>query len=163
MFWFLTTIGFGAVLYKARVHEWLKAKVEDFQDLNTLVRTTKKSNIRSFLISCKMVGQLFWTNILHALNNSIEYPDKHRFVLTYVADGRIYKMVSARRKGPPLVLLVLDENGDDVSDRVIPFLGPERNWHKNSFTPEFWGKKKLVFELSDGRAETFEEKDTIII
>lgn len=162
MFWILTVVGIG-VLYKTRMHEWLKAKAEDFQDLNTLVRTTKKTNLRSFLISCKMVVQLFWVNILHTINNSIEYPDKHRFVLTYVADGRLYKMASARRKGPPLVLLVLDENGEDVSDLVIPFLGPERNWHKNSFTPNFWGKKRLVFELSDGRAETFEKNDTIII
>lgn len=162
MFWVLSIVVFS-ICYKGKLHEWFKAKIEDFKDLNTLVQTTKKSNIKAFLISCKMIGQLFWVNILHTLNNTMEYPDKHHFILTYVADGRLYKMASARRKGPPLVLMVLDEQGDDVSNDVIPFLGPERNWHRNSFSPAFWKKKKLIFELSDGRSESFNETEAIIL
>jgi len=82
-------------------------------------------------------------------------------IVTYILDGRLYKLSVKRRRGPPKTLLVIDENDNDVTREIAPFFGPERNWHKLDYTPSFWGKESLTFELVDGESMTFEKDQKI--
>lgn len=162
MFWILGGLASAAyILYKLEFHEIVKKKYEDFQELNELVETKEKRRLWIFLKSCGMIGRLLWFNFLNKLNNSIEHKDKHTLIFTYAADGRLYKIVVPKRRGPPKVLLVLDEADEDVCDLVLPFYGPERNWGGRKFTPSFWGKKRLVFEMANGETRKFEEGEVV--
>lgn len=108
-----------------------------------------------------VIRKKIWFDFLQKINNSITRLDKNTSVLSYTLDGRLYKMVLDHRKGPPLVLLVTDNEGEDVTSEVVPFLGPKRDWHKREFTPKFWNKERLEFELSTGENKEFTSEEII--
>ena len=72
-------------------------------------------------------------------------------------------MIVKCNRGPSKVLLVSDENEKDVSEYIGPYLGPEENFYGYIFTPKFWNKKELIFELSDGSEKIFSENQYIIL
>jgi hypothetical protein len=158
-FYLLTSLciaGFG-YLYKEKIIK----NYRDFRELNKFLETRHKGIGKILYVSIEIVCKKFWFEFLQKINNSIERIDKNTSVLTYNLDGRLYKIVLDHRKGPALVLLVTDENSEDVTTLVVPFIGPKRDWHKREFTPKFWGKKRLYFELSTGENKTFSEEDII--
>jgi len=165
LFYFLLGAG-GFLLWKLKtnntIKETIKGKMEDFMDVNRAVKINEKNNFVAFKKTLKYIAKMYWIMFLNRINNSVEHKG-NQLVVSYVANGRLYKLLTKARKGPIVIQLVIDENGDDVSDEVLPFYGPERNWHKMDFTPEFWGKKKLIFELASGEAKEFLEKERIEI
>jgi hypothetical protein len=141
----------------------IEKSYNDFRDLNSLVETRGGGTWHVLRVSVEMVFKKWWYELVHWMDNSIHHIDKHRSILTYHLNGRLYKIVLDHRKGPALVLLVTDENEEDVTDIVVPFLGPKRDWHKREFTPEFWGRKQLSFDLSTGENKTFLNQEVIIL
>jgi len=159
MFWIGTAIFGAIVVFYGR--DTLKIKYRKFRDLNKLVASKYKPISMILWVSLCMVAKMYWMNFLQWCNNSIEHIDNKTVVISYVLQGKLYKIVVKPRKGPNSVLLVLDEENNDISDLVLPFLGPNQDWHKKEFTPHFWGKKTISFELSTGEQKTFSEHDTI--
>jgi len=159
MYYFLITAVMVGLGYYYR--EDITKNYNDFRELNSLVETRNKGFCKVLYVSMEMVCKKWWYDFAHWINNSIQRLDKHTSILTYHLDGRLYKIVLDHRKGPALVLLVTDENGDDVTDIVVPYLGPKRDWHKREFTSKFWGKKQLSFDLSTGENKTFVGEEVI--
>lgn len=114
-------------------------------------------------ISCKMIVKMYWLNFLQWINTSIQHVDKHTAIVSYVLNGRLYRIAVKERRGPCDILLVTDENDESVMDEIIPFYGPNYDWHGFRFTPQFWNKSKLHFELADGTSQTFEHNEDIVI
>lgn len=134
------------------------------ESLSSLTKAVAKRHKGPRAVICNTIDVLrkkFWFDFVQRINNSITRLDKNTSVMTYTLDGRLYKMVLEHRKGPSLVLLVSDENGDDITTEVVPFLGPKRDWHKREFTPKFWNKETLEFELSNGENKEFRNDDVI--
>jgi hypothetical protein len=156
----LATLSGLGFLYRKNI----KKSYNDFRDLNQAVSRFHKNPCKILYISTEMVCKKWWFQVLHWINNSIEkHIDKNVSILTYVLDGKLYKIVLDHRKGPPLVLLVTDEKEEDVTSLVVPFLGPKRDWHKREFTPAFWGKEQLSFELATGTNKTFKKEEVITL
>jgi hypothetical protein len=40
-------------------------------------------------------------------------------------------------------------------------MGPQYDWHGNTFTPEFFGYSSLTFELGNGTEYTYETNDSL--
>lgn len=153
-----------AFSYFKRRLEPITQGAENFRNLNAFIgKQQGNSFCKSFLSTCTTVAKACYVNCFNRLNKNINYIDKHTAVLTYVLDGRLYKIALTRRKGPPQIIMVHDENDDDISNEILPYLGPCRDWHKKEYTPEFWGKNKLFFETVDGETLSFEKKETIDI
>lgn len=143
------------------VKETFLTKYRKFRDLNKLVSTHYKTVWSIVWVSLCMVAKMYWINFLQWANNTIEYVDNKHVCITYVLQGRMYKMVVKLRKGPSDILLVTDEDSNDVTDMVLPYLGPQGDWHGKEFKPEFWKKRMLNFELSSGEQETFLENEVV--
>ena len=110
-----------------------------------------------------MIIKILWIYIIQYFNNSVILIEGNKYIITYVIKGRLYKMLVKPCKGPSKVLLITDENHEDVSNIVCPYLGPEENFHYTLFTPKFFNKKELVFELSNGSEKIFSENENITI
>jgi hypothetical protein len=110
-----------------------------------------------------MIIKMYWMNFLHWANNSIEHVDNKTAIISYVLNGKLYRMVVKSKKGPSAVLLITDEESNDISDTILPFIGPYHDWHGKNYTPSFWNKKSLTFEFSNGEQKTFMENEVIII
>jgi hypothetical protein len=135
-------------------------KYRKFRELNKLVETRYKTIGMIVWVSICMIAKMWWLNFLHWANNAVEHIDKKTVVVSYMLNGKMYKIVTRPRRGPTGVLLIC-EGEEDVSDLVMPFMGPNDDWHGFVFTPTFWGKESLTFYLSSGEQKTFSKEEPI--
>lgn len=138
-------------------------KLEKWRKLNKLVSTEYNGYFTILWISICMIMKSLWINILQYCNSSITKIDKKTYELSYVLNGKLYKILIDNKTGPRKVLLVSDETQTDISYLVIPYLGPKEDFYGRDMTPKFFNKKELIFELSNGEEIIFKENDKIIV
>jgi hypothetical protein len=66
-------------------------------------------------------------------------------------------------RGPSKVLLVSDNTHEDISYKILPYLGPRDDFHGCVYTPKFFDHSELVFEMSNGDEKIFQEDDCIVL
>jgi len=138
-------------------------KLEKWRQLNRLVATEYNGYFTILWISICMITKGIWINILQYCNNSITKINKKTYELTYILNGKLYKIIIENKPGPRKVLLVSDETQTDISHLVTPYLGPKEDFHGNTITPKFFNKKELIFDLSNGKELIFKENDKIVV
>jgi hypothetical protein len=138
-------------------------KYKKFRELNNLVAKQYKTVGMILYVSICMIMKMYWMNFIQWTNYSLEVLNKKDISISYVLNGKLYKILIKAKKGPNLVLLVTDENNEDITDTVLPYLGPNNDWHHNTFKPNFWNKKFMCFELSSGEMKSFQEHDAIVL
>lgn len=138
-------------------------KLEKWRKLNKLVGTKYNGYFTILRISICMITKALWINILQYCNSSITKINKKTYELSYVLNGKLYKILIENKTGPRKVLLVSDETQTDISYLVTPYLGPKEDFHGRDMTPKFFNRKELIFELSNGEEIIFKENDKIIV
>lgn len=134
-----------------------------FKKVNKLVSTNYKGFFTVLYISFSMILKAMWINFLQYINNNVKKIDKNTYEITYTIKGHEYKIIVKPKRGPKKTLLVSDENQEDISYLIFPYLGPKENFHSTEFTPEFFNRKELIFQLSDGSEKVFTTNQTISI
>jgi hypothetical protein len=156
----------AVVLYNLDFYQICKTygyeKYKRFQSLQKCVSTQYKNKFTIFYVSLTLICKLLWFNIVKKIDTRIEILDKNKYIYNYMINGKHYKMVLDKRKGPELVYIILDENNNDLTNTILPYLGPKNDWHGSKFTPKFFGANILYFELSNG-SKTFLGNETIDI
>lgn len=89
------------------------------------------------------------------MNNTIKKIDKNTYELTYIINGNIYKMIVKPIRGPKPILQIIDDESNDITDDVLPYLGPNFNWHGHKFSLDFFNKKEITFQMFDGTTKTY--------
>jgi hypothetical protein len=135
--------------------DFVTLKYEKWRKLNKLVSTTQDNKLLVVVESIKLILQVMYISLLQKMNKSIKKLDKRTYEVTYVINGRMYKMVAKPTPGPIPILQIIDEESNDVTDKVLPYMGPTYDWHGNKLSPEFFGAKTLTFELYNGTEYTF--------
>jgi hypothetical protein len=144
-----------------QIQSRLKRTREKCHNLTNLVSKTEKSKHRIFLVSIKLVLHTIYVSFLQYINNSVRKLDRRTYEISYVIEGRLYRMIVRPRRGPSPILQIINENDEDLTDRVLPYMGPQYDWHGNSFQPKFFNCKKLTFELADGTEHTYAEQTNV--
>jgi hypothetical protein len=163
----LLAFSVGMIFYALDGPTIVRKQVE--QKLQTIKQLTgtKRINLRILAsygwIGSKIICKLYWMSFLHWANNTVEHLDHKTSIISYVCHGKHYRFVAKANKGPGNVLLIIDENDVDVTDLVLPFYGPNRDWHNRAFQPSFWKKNKLIFEMASGDQKTFYANDDILL
>lgn len=127
--------------------------------LKTLMSTRYKGMYKIVWISFLMVCKALYINFLQYMNSTVRMIDYKTYEITYIVSGKIYKMLVTPPRGPTPILQISDDTSNDVTDIVLPYLGPSFDWHGKVFSPDFFGHTSLTFELSDGSERTFEGKN----
>lgn len=143
------------------VQNELEMKYNKWKRLNSLVSTRNKNKLTIIIISLKLICQAIWITFLQKVNKTIKKINRNKYELTYVIEGKIYKMIVTVSRGPSPVLQIINDKNDDVTSQIVPYLGPNYNWHNTKFTPESFGFETLTFELSDGTEYTTPSKTNI--
>lgn len=161
----IPTLLFSAMFLKLDginiVREYVIEKKEKLYSLYDLVSTRHKSRSMILFVSAKMLSQAFYQNLLHYLDNSLTKIDKNRYELKYVINGKLYKKIIKPNRGPIPVISVINENGYDVTEEILPYMGPNNDFHNEKFTPKFFGYDKLTFEMLNGNILNFDSSDNI--
>jgi len=152
----------GLYLNKDFIH-YVHKKYMKWKSLLNLVSTQHNYKIMIYWISFTMVIESFYLSLIQYLNDSIKKLDKNKYEVSYVINGKMYKMIVNPKRGPLPFIMVKNEKNEDVTDIISPYLGPNNDWHTKKYCPDFFKCKKLVFELLNGEKVIFSDNDTIII
>lgn len=145
-----------------RIKNFYDKMAPKYKKLNNMVSTEYKGFFNILFISLQMICKVLYLNIIQYLNNSIIKLNNNKYEINYVINGKIYKFITKIKRGPKNVLLIYDENQNDVSDDILPYLGPAEDFHNIEYTPSYFNKNELFFELSCGNVKRY-EKDKIIV
>ena len=98
--------------------------------------------------------------ICQKFNKSVIKLDSKTYQINYAINGRMYKLLVKQKRGPKPVLLISDEEMNDVTDEIIPFMGPSYDWYgKEKPDLKSLKKKSLVLQMTNGDEITFETED----
>ena len=75
----------------------------------------------------------------------------------------IYIKLLFKCRRVPLILLISNKNSEDVTAKILPYVGPNYDWHNSRLTPGLLGEKLLAFELYNGAGFTCLEHDLLPI
>jgi hypothetical protein len=136
----------------------------NFKDVKSLVSTSnnKKKKYTILWISLKLIFQAIYISFIQYMNTSVRHIDNKKSELTYVINGRIYKMIITHKRGPSPILQISNNFENDVTNQILPYMGPQYDWHGNTFTPEFFGYSSLTFEFGDGTEYTYQTNDLLL-
>lgn len=82
---------------------------------------------------------------------------KNLYEISYTLTGKKYKMLVRVKRGPCPIESIRDEADNDITELVLPYMGPSFDWYgERPPRPEVFGCKKLTIENSNGRFETIE-------
>lgn len=136
-------------------------KYNKWKTLNAMVSKKYESKIAITCSSMYLIFQAYYISFLQYLNNSVKKVKKNTYLVTYVIDGKVYKMFVVPTRGPAPVLQISDDEGYDVTRAVLPFMGPNYNWHGMGITPKNLLYESLAFEYSDGESRVFDATETM--
>lgn len=87
--------------------------------------------------------------------------DRRNYEVTYSVGHQLYKM-HVKPVNNPLDFTVYDQDSNNVTDRVLQYWGPERNWHHQVVTPQSLGYTELRFD-NGATLHIFRESEPIAI
>lgn len=145
------------------IYNFTVDKFKKWDNLKQLVSTGHTSKFKIMYVSCQLIIKAIYLSLIQKMNNSVKKLDRNVYEVSYLINGKVYKMVVTPIRGPSPVLQISNDSYIDVTDIVIPYLGPRYDWHNITLSPKFFGYKSLTFELLDGSSKTFSDNDNVTI
>jgi len=133
---------------------------QNWKSLNRLVASDPNTRF-VYLESIKIVFSAKYLKFTQYINNSSQKIDKKTYLVTYYIEGKQYKMIIKPKKGPNPLLRILDENELDITQEILPYMGPNFNWHNHHVSPDFFNKKSISFEYINQNKLTFKNSELI--
>ena len=138
--------------------------------LNILVKyqTTKISKrFRNYFAKFKWLNEPFIDYRLSSLRDDENYSFVKYFDLkeSSALKNKVHIYMFHNKHRSTDLIIFKDENDQDITDKIEPYLGPLQNFHGTVFTPSDFNHKKIkVFR--DGEinlSKTFEENEPIVL
>ena len=99
-----------------------------------------------------------WFNL-----KTTNHTDTHT-ILTYHDGTQQYK-IKWKKKSPSFIKKVTDENDNDITDEIRPYLGPNYNFHGTLLTPRDFEKRSISFHylIPPSTTTTFEDDQIMTV
>ena len=160
---FLTTYLFYKIDAHNILYNIVDRKYKKWKKINNLVSSHHGNLLSIYGISVKMIIQAFYIALIQYLNNYVTKLDKNTYLVEYIIGGKIYKMIVLPKRGPNTIIQIRDHNEKDITDEILPYFGPNYDWHRVNLIPQFFKCEKMTFELDDGTQKIFNELDYVDI
>jgi hypothetical protein len=152
----------ATVVYKTDAYHAVKDAVKTnynrYKMLSVFSKRTGISKSSLVFTTMKLVFNMMCCTFIQKLNNRLVAVDTSgKFVLTYVVNGRMYRMLIKPPKGPCPVLQIINDVEEDVTDTVRPFMGPKYDWYGEKPPLDVLGYSSLTLINCDGEEQTFEK------
>jgi len=137
---------------------YIKKQKRRITELYSLVSRTEKTKMRSCISTLKILIKILKKDFVDYFNiNQAKKVSNDVYEVSYNIEGNNYKMLVEKQKGPPIILNIIDDKNTNVTDKVLPYMGPKYDWHCFNFNPpDFFKCESLIFELSDFSNEILE-------
>lgn len=148
-------------IYLLVTSKWVKEKYNKMSSLYQLVSTTHSGKLNILYVSGAILLKACYYFMLQKINKSVVKVDKNKYELTYFLNNKFYKINVYIKKGPKRVIQVYDNDLNDITDIMEPYLGPNEDFHKPTLTPESFNTESVTFNLADGTNISFYNKEYI--
>jgi hypothetical protein len=126
--------------------------------LKLLVSSAETDMSQIYWVSLKMVFQLLQVELLKYFNpDSVKKIGKNTYEVSYELNNRPYKMLVTPYRGPQPVMQVIDADDRDITDNVLPYMGPKYDWHGHPIAPSFFNTQRLTINWSSGETQNLDE------
>ena len=152
--YFLYMIGFPVILTT-----FLADKYNKYMKVTKLVSTTQKARYLIIYHTLKLIMQTLWLGFIQYMNTSVRKRGRKTYVVSYTIEGRMYRLLLTPKRGPPPVLMIVsNEDDEEITDEILPYMGPMYDWYGNhNLTPEFLGYDEgFTIHLSNGEEIVYE-------
>ena len=162
---FITSVSFifgGYYLLKASYPEYIEIKYQKWVSLNSMMATKYKSSAMIKIMSVYMIFKFVYLQTLQYLTTTVVKIDKNNYEITYIINGKIYKMVVRPERGPLNYYKILNDKNENIVEEVSQYYGPH---YKNQvkLKPSFFKTSNIRLVLFDDSEKVFEEDEQIII
>lgn len=113
--------------------------------------------VKTVLLTCKILT----LKCIEYFDPRVSKLGKNKYEIKYIIGNRMYKFHIKKSRGPSSILQIIDENYNDVTKLVKPYLGPNNNFHNIKYTPESLNFDELVFQMTTGDELTFKNSQII--
>ena len=86
---------------------------------------------------------------------------KHVYDIQYQIHLKQYKIRVHHKKGPSVYEHFYDQDGNNITYDILPYLGPNQDFHGISYTPNDFGFLNMTIEYQDGNKKLFEKHEII--
>ena len=98
-------------------------KVGQLNDVNKLLNKDTNT-IGIYIKSSLMISKMLYMSFIQYMTNNIKKINKNTYELTYVLNGKQFKILIKDYKGPKMISYVTDDKDNDISDRFLELFGP---------------------------------------
>jgi hypothetical protein len=140
----------------------ISLRYQRWRSLNSLVSTQHRTAWAVFYHSLYLLCRVLYISFLQYMNSAVVKIERNKFLVTYVISGKTYTMVVKPIRGPSPVLQVINDSEEDVTNIVLPHLGPRYDWHGAiiEFGSTF-GSENLTFNLASGDVVTCRDSSSV--
>jgi len=139
--------------------------MEGFLFLYQMNYNKEKSHVKAFQKTIQTIAWVVYLLLYQKIYKNMVVVKKNEYDIHYVYHGQLYKIKifspSALKRNK--VLMISNENSEDVTQDIIPYLGPKHDFHSMVYRPENFKSTELFFHLSNGNTVKFSEKEEIVI
>jgi len=80
--------------------------------------------------------------------------------IEYAINDKKYRFITGLKRGPLSIVMVKSE-GTEVTEKILPYLGPNEDFHNIRYTPEYLGYSSLDFYTISGEILKFNNDEEI--
>jgi hypothetical protein len=130
-------------------------------NLKKLVSTQYKTPIMIIYKSICLIFQLMYSNFLNYMNNMVQKKDAKTNIVKFVIGGKLFSLLISSKLGPEEILQIIDENDNDITNELLPFIRLQRNLMK--ITPEKlgYGNIQIITTKNDNPLDLDKKSDII--
>jgi hypothetical protein len=133
-------------------------------DLDAFLCDQGYTGIARYWMCLKMISKILYkqyvTNDDRALATRIS-DDTYR--LDFSIEGQRYILLIDINRDPSSIVLAYDGTGEDVTEMIQAYSGPDKNINNKKLTPSDMGFQRLAIVSSDGSEKTFEYDETVVL
>lgn len=156
----LALIVSGIFCYKYYDSEYIHLKYGKWQSLNAMMATKYKSPLIVKIMSVYMIFKYFYLHLIQYLTDNVKKIDKNVYEITYIINGKVYKMRVKPTRGPSMYEKVINDKHENITDEVLAYFGPHYN-NLVKLTPRNFNSQTLSFYCINGEHVTFESDEKI--
>jgi len=162
---FITSVSFllgGYYLLEKLFPEYIEIKYQKWMSLNSMMATKYKSPTMVKIMSVYMFFKFFYLQTLQYLTNTVVKIGKNNYEISYIINGKIYKMVVKPERGPMNYYKILNDKNENIIEDISQYYGPH---YKNQvkLTPSFFKTTTIKLVLFDDSEQVFGEYEQIIL
>jgi hypothetical protein len=124
---------------------------DKINELYNSVKLQHKTVPKSLFHTTKIIIQSYTNSLFDKKDHAKIKIDKDKIIISYFFKNKKYKIPINSRKKPNNIISIKNENDEDITDYILPFMGPSLDFHNQSIKPIDLNLNKMIINTITGQ------------